>query len=70
MVELPRSIEVIWDYNLVPGDWRDSVIVPTYKNKCGRSVCDDSRSVSLLVVAGKFLVKFYLQDYYGIFPKI
>ena len=60
VVELHRLIEGIWDYELVPSDWRESLIISIYKNKGDKSVCGNSRGISLLVVAGKILAKILL----------
>ena len=59
-MELHKLIEGIWYYKLVPTDWRESLIIPIYKNKGDKSICGNSHGISLFVVAGKILAKFLL----------
>ena len=44
----------------MPDDWKSSLIISVYKNKGDRSICDNSRGISLLSVAGKVLAKVML----------
>ena len=45
---------------MVPKDWTESLIISIYKNKGDKSVCGNSRGISLLAVAGKILAKVLL----------
>jgi len=47
--------ELIWKEAAVPQDFKDAVIVHTYKRKEDRSRCDTHRGISLLSVAYKIL---------------
>ena len=57
---LHRIIQDCWVTETVPTDWKSSLIVSVYKNKGDRSICDNSRGISLLSVAGKVLAKVML----------
>ena len=50
----------VWEYEEVPTEWKESLIVAIYKNKGDRSVCGNSRGISLLSVAGKIMAKILL----------
>ena len=47
----------VWEYDEVPTEWKESFIVTIYKNKGDRSVCGNSRGISLLSATGKILAK-------------
>ena len=57
---LYRIIRECWETEAVPEDWKLSRIISVYKNKGDRSICDNSRGISLLSVAGKVLAKIML----------
>ena len=52
---LHQYITEVWDHEIVPQQWRDANIVTIYKNKGDKSICGNSRGISLLAVAGKVL---------------
>ena len=58
--ELHDMIEVMWTIERIPDEWRESLIVSIYKNKGEKSICGNSRGISLLAVAGKILAKVML----------
>ena len=60
LVELHKLIGAIWEMERVPDDWKESIIVSIYKNKGDKSVCGNSRGISLLAVAGKVYAKVML----------
>ena len=60
LVELHRLIEVIWEREKIPDDWKESLIVSIYKNKGDKSVCENSCGISLLTIAGKIYAKVML----------
>ncbi len=51
----------VWNRGNVPQQWKDSKIVTIYKNKGDKTVCGNSRGISLLAVAGKVLTKIMLK---------
>ena len=51
---LTSLIHAIWDLEIVPQDWKDSIIVPVYK-KGSKMDCNNYRGISLLSTAGKVL---------------
>lgn len=59
--ELYQYILEVWDKECVPQQWKDANIITIYKNKGERSLCGNSRGISLLSVAGKILSKILLQ---------
>ena len=48
-----RVILLVWRIEKVPHDWQKAILVPLYKGKGDRSVCDSWRGISLLSVVGK-----------------
>ena len=56
-----RYILEVWNKESVPQQWKDSSIITIYKNKGDRTVCGNSRGISLLAVAGKIVAKVMLQ---------
>ena len=60
LLKLHKLIEAIWEMERVPDDWKESIIVSIHKNKGDKSVCGNSRGISLLAVAGKVYAKVML----------
>ena len=58
---LHRYISEVWRQECVPQQWKDANIVTIYKNKGDKSVCSNSRGISLLATAGKVLAKVMLR---------
>lgn len=58
---LHQCILGAWEDESIPQQWRDANIVAIYKNKGDKSICGNSRGISLLSVAGKVLAKVMLQ---------
>ena len=50
---LVRLLNLSFDMEVVPMDWRDDYIVPLYKGKGDKCECSKSRDISLLRVVGK-----------------
>ena len=50
---LVRVLNICWKEGRVPEDWRKAVIVPIYKGKGEKDVCNNYRGISLLSVVGK-----------------
>ena len=53
--KLPDLFRAIWRVGGVPQDFKDASIIHLFKNKGNKSVCDNSRGISLLCIAGKVL---------------
>ncbi|XP_061891552.1 dickkopf-related protein 3b isoform X2 [Entelurus aequoreus] len=53
-------ISKVWKHETVPQQWRDANIITIYKGKGDKSLCGNSRGISLLAVAGKVLAKVML----------
>ena len=49
-----------WASNVLPTQWKDVNIIMIYKKKGDRAICDNSRGISLLSVAGKLLASVML----------
>ena len=47
----------VWEYGEVPSEWKGLLIVTIYKNNGDRSICGNSRGISLLSAAGKNMAK-------------
>ena len=58
--KLHELVCLIWEREEVPVDFLTSDIVTIYKNKGDRSLCDNSRGISLLPVACKILTRIML----------
>ena len=58
---LHQCILRAWEDECIPQQWRDANIVAIYKNKGDKSICGNSRGISLLSAAGKVLAKVMLQ---------
>ncbi len=56
-----QYITKAWAEESIPKQWRDAKIVTIYKNKGDKSICSNSRGISLLAFAGKVLAKVMLQ---------
>ena len=50
---LVRLLNLCFDMEFVPKDWRGAFIVPLYKGKGDECKCTNSRGISLLSVVGK-----------------
>ena len=50
---LVRLLNLNFDMEVVPMDWRGACIVPLYKGKGDKCECSNSRGISLLSVVGK-----------------
>ena len=59
--ELHEILCLCWREGLVPQDMRDANIVTLYKNKGGRSDCNNYRGISLLSVVGKVFARVTLK---------
>ena len=46
----------IWTAGIVPKDWKDTIMIPLYKGKGIKELCEHYRGIALLSVAGKILV--------------
>jgi exonuclease III len=57
---LHEVIVAIWERERVPQKWKDANIITIFKNKGDRSICGNSRGISLLSVAGKVLARVML----------
>jgi len=58
---LHRFIATAWSSGKLPQQWKDASIVTIYKRKGDKSVCGNSRGISLLSVAGKVLARVMLR---------
>jgi len=58
---LHRIICAAWTSGKLPQQWKDATIVTIYKCKGDKSVCGNSRGISLLSVAGKVLARVTLR---------
>lgn len=43
--------------SVVPQDWKDANIIPLFKSKGLRTLCDNHRAISLISHVGKILLK-------------
>ena len=57
---LHRFITCVWTSRQVPQQWKDADIVTIYKRKGDKTLCGNSRGISLLSVAGKVLARVML----------
>ena len=62
-----RVILLVWRIEKVPHDWQKAILVPLYKGKGDRSVCDSWRGISLLSVVGKMFLHILLKRLVKIF---
>ena len=58
--KLLELLKIIWKTGHVPQDYKDASIKHLFKNKGKKIVCDNSRGISLLCVAGKILARVIL----------
>ena len=58
---LHHFITTAWSSGKLPQQWKDASIVTIYKRKGDKSVCGNSRGISLLSVAGKVLARVMLR---------
>ena len=56
---LHRVIQACWNSEEIPEDWRKMVLIPLHKSN-SRQDCNNSRGISLLVIAGKIFTKIIL----------
>jgi exonuclease III len=63
-VDLHRRLHLfiveVWNSERVPSAWKNANIVAIYKRKGDKSLCGNSRGISLLAVAGKILARIML----------
>ena len=59
-VRLESLFAACWMHGMVPQDLKESVFIPLYKSKDVKSDCSNYRSITLLSVAGKILVRVLL----------
>ena len=55
--KLLNLIHSCWEQRKLPQDFKDAILIPIFKNKGDRKVCDNYRGISLLSIAGKILAK-------------
>jgi len=58
---LHAFFKACWEQKHIPNRWKHSNIVTIYKKKGDRSICGNSRGISLLDVAGKILARILLR---------
>ena len=59
---LVRLLNLSFDMEVVPMDWRYACIVPLYKGKSDRCECSNSRGISLLSVVGKLFGRVLIKE--------
>ena len=57
---LHQLVLTIWNEETIPKELKDANLVPIYKKKGDRTVCGNSRGISLLAVAGKIVARLLL----------
>ena len=60
MKRLTDFLQVVWNNESVPQDWRDALMVVLYKRKGRKDDCKNCRGISLLSVVGKVLYRILL----------
>ncbi|XP_063590560.1 uncharacterized protein LOC134767492 [Penaeus indicus] len=55
----------MWTQGAVPQEFKDASVVHFYKRKGNRQACDNHRGISLLCIAGKILVRIFLNRLIG-----
>nr|VZI43364.1 unnamed protein product [Spirometra erinaceieuropaei] len=60
MDHLTALFQEMWRQGEVPHDFKDANIVPLYKRKGNRQVCDNHRGISLLNIGGKIFARILL----------
>ena len=58
--QLTEFILACWDSGSVPAQWKDAKIVTIYKRKGDKSICGNSRGISLLSTGGKVYARVLL----------
>ena len=58
--KLLTLVQIIWEKESVPQDFKDASIIHLYKRKGHRQACDNHRRISLLSIAGKIVAKVLL----------
>ena len=58
--ETPSILQVVWQHETLPQDFKDACITHLYKRKGNRKACDNHRGISPLSVAGKALARVLL----------
>ena len=58
--QLTELIQACWDAGNAPSMWRDAKIITIYKRKGDKSVCGNSRGISLLSTGGKVYARVLL----------
>jgi hypothetical protein len=53
-LEIQKLIKLIWNKEELPHQWKESIVVPTYK-KCDKTDCSNYRGISLLSTSHKIL---------------
>lgn len=54
---LHQMILATWATETVPQEWKDANIITIYKKKSDKSICGNSRGISLLAAVGKVLAR-------------
>ena len=60
MKRLADLLQMVWNNECVPQDWRDALMVVLYKGKGRKDDCENYRGISLLSVVGKVLCRILL----------
>ena len=55
MGKLLTLVQIIWEKESVPQDFKDMSIIHLYKRKGNRQACNNHRGISLLSIAGKIV---------------
>ena len=58
--KLHQLLQLIWQHETLPQDFKDASIIHLYKRKGNRQACDNHRGISLLSIAGKILARVLL----------
>ena len=61
-LRIHEIITRIWESGTVPQSLKDGTIITIFKKKGDRSVCGNSRAITLLAVAGKILTRIMLES--------
>ncbi|CAH8536699.1 unnamed protein product [Schistosoma curassoni] len=59
-MRLTEVLDRIWELDVIPSDWSQSLIVPVYK-KGQKSSCDNHRGISLTNIVSKILASIILR---------
>eukprot|EP00923_Selenidium_pygospionis_P040756 GHVN01070515.1.p1 GENE.GHVN01070515.1~~GHVN01070515.1.p1 ORF type:complete len:1235 (-),score=133.71 GHVN01070515.1:257-3961(-) len=55
--QLHHLFERVWESEMVPLEWKAGRVIPIYKGKGDRELCENHRGITLLIVAGKIFTK-------------